>query len=221
MDQLLKFDEQETRKEEEMKKKWKRLWSSLTVERAPWCMACSVKNVWKRDNSLCTSLMTPLLIIRMQQVDLIENSFKENETKFILDVECVQILPSERKSAILSLSEKTAYLTVDEVRNTLFYFENIKYLFWQENHGLLFITSQGISHLLTFGSDEDRKSVVNFFQSRKNIIFEILQNLPAKEFFYTTSFQQKWIKWKITNYQYLIYLNFLSGKVFITLIITH
>ena len=215
MDHILLFDEQETQKEEEMKKKWKRLWSALTVERAPWCMSCSLKNVWKRDTFLCTSLMTPLMMIRMQQVDLIEsNNFREKESKFSLEVECIQILPSERKTAIFSLSEKSAYITVNEVRSTLFYFENIKFIFWQKNCGILFITSQGISRLIEFFNEDDRRAVVRFFESHKNIIFDVLQNIPSKDFFYTTSYQKKWLKWKITNYQYLVFLNFLSGRNF-------
>lgn len=213
--QILEVEEKEQQNENDMKNLWNRLFSALTVERAPWYMKWSDENDWKRDTSLVNSIMTPIKMIRNKQLDLIENATKKRDVETIFELKCDYIKTFERIPAFFSLTTTNAYIIFNENTSMSFNIEYLRYIFWVKETSLLFITKQGIQILLDFNNESNKKRVLDFFISQKQIPFIVLQNLPSKQFFPRINFQKKWQEMKLTNYQYLIFLNFLIGRNFI------
>ncbi|OHS93423.1 hypothetical protein TRFO_11850 [Tritrichomonas foetus] len=207
---IQKFETQEREISELRKKQWNHLWSALTMERAPWFTADSLDNGWKRDLSTCFAWV-PLKIIRNSQIDMIEVIFDAHREKKLLELECHFITPKKRSEAVLSFSEDTAFLNISDDVFFVFRLSWLRYLFLRGNKSVQLITDLGLSILLEF---EDRNLLVHYLTNQKSVFCEIFEDKPIKELFFSLPYQKRWIQSEISNYEYIMFLNLLSGRSF-------
>ncbi|OHS98203.1 hypothetical protein TRFO_35436 [Tritrichomonas foetus] len=214
INEISKLNNRELSSSESRKDRWARLWNALTIERAPWHLKNKTNNIiWKRDMSLCSAL-TPLKMIRMQQLDLIENTINEKSDCYEILLDCVKVTPNKKEKVRFAATKTWVYLSSNSVQIIAFPISAIKYFFWHQQNGIFIITELGFSLVLDFFSIEDHKKAIYFFSNQTKSKCELFQNLPSKQFFYQTPFQRRWRKWKISNYYYIVLLNFLSGRNF-------
>ena len=207
------FEYKERNIRESSKKHWNFLWGALSMERAPWFNSESLDHGWKRDFSICFAL-TPLKIIRNSQIDLIETTYypkQFNRNKPLLDLDCILITLQGRYKATIAFSEHAALILAEN--NTFYSFNTsrIRYIFLNQEKYIVFITELGLSLLLEV---DERQRIIDFLSSQKSILCEVFLKSSNINIFDNYPYTKRWIQSEMSNFEYLMILNYFSGKNF-------
>ena len=225
-------------------KAWQRLWRSLATDRAPWGKTfpsaahytrdftmCSffcpgkLKRNWKFDDHTDAALArTTGHVIRKAQSETpmtkigLKDESHETESSIILQADCWIVNPRIEKKAVFVLYKNRVRFNYDGVD----YFKDwpldeMKYIFFRRRfhlpNSLEFFTMDGKGAFVYFPNDESLPILSKMAAlSMPNIV--CIQTQPLLPFFKANSQTDSWLRGEISNFQYLMHLNMMSGRSF-------
>ena len=171
----------------------------------------------------------------LPQENKIDSPRKDNEVKNIRVEQCKVIKVSGSYSSEIIIFKDRLEITVFKKINYIIKFENIIYLLKRNRYHIAsaieIFTKNGLSIFIDFESDEKLQSILeNLKRKLKYYKFQIYNNANIKvsddfikHFQYKQSFSQYfhkrpftflWKTRKISNFEYLMYINIFSGRSF-------
>ncbi|EAX98846.1 hypothetical protein TVAG_409840 [Trichomonas vaginalis G3] len=106
-------------------------------------------------------------------------------------------------------------------------YSDIDFIFYHDG-GIVIITRQGSHYLLkispsirkeflrniNYKSDDKKYEKFNFFAKCRKICSKIYQSKSGSEIYNEMKLQKRWMEKRITTFEYIIYMNYLSGRSF-------
>ncbi|OHT01450.1 hypothetical protein TRFO_31712 [Tritrichomonas foetus] len=96
--------------------------------------------------------------------------------------------------------------------NYLIPFKKVRYILLRMNSILEIIVNTGKSYVLDFEKSTRLTDALNILKQQVFPQGTIVQRVPADQFVLQFSFTEDWINGKITNYQYILLLNYFGGR---------
>ena len=226
-----------------IRKAWRNLWRSLTIEGSPWSDAVDFEGrivVKKRDPTLCAFLCpckirchyksksndqkihfvstSPLCDASDETEKSLTTEFHVDEDKSITEFLCEQIMLSKTYNVVVSVSKEGISISRKQESQKFIKFSSITQIVqktWFFNETALEInTATGSSVFINF---KDGKKDV-FLQEMKNVVLPKLirpiQLSSYQDYFNQLNFTQMWTSGRISNFEYLMMLNIFSGRTF-------
>jgi len=225
-------------------KNWTVLWSSLSSENGPWNNGNAVEeNKWKRDSTYCFSYcpfktkVNKKFCNHKEASDLRDNcqnerdnqdnegtnskfsvgvTFESNE-KYIFISKCEQITIKRKKKGVFYLSKrgieiiyyngKYRFVSNNEVRAFCYRTRNhhpTAIEIFNYDGSSLFLNFPNVSNLLVLDN------ISRVFSSS----FCNVQTIPFLDYFSSLGVTGKWVTGQISNFEYIMLLNFYSGRSF-------
>ena len=214
----LVYTMQSTRKENE--KKWIRLWRCLTIDGAPWSLLCPMESKSipvKRDSSLCNYFCPSKLkrdwsatnqtniSLDIDEFDLFLSSIKKSKSRDSKEFPCHIVTIQQRQAADLVIGNSAIIIKKRDASIKEYPYESILYMLPRYSvngeNGFEIFFKGGKSKLITFRQNVT-KSVFPV-QKMRNLITPSLAALT-----------KKWVNREMSNFEYLMNLNMLSGRSF-------
>lgn len=232
--QLKEFLERQKFQNDMNMRSWLTLWSSLSVERAPWHIKQNSSNLlYCRDISACYALapvkmhkVAPIAFSKLSKYEEHNpNSFSkrgimlECECNLISIEEC-ETIPIKKKSIFrLFISSIIIQMLDKPFRKCSFTLplSSLTYVFQRPNNGVHLFTESGYSFHLEFNVENHEKVLKVVYQNLKNKPSKklvLFQRVPNKPFFQLLPYMTNWINGKLSNYEYLLMINHCAGRSF-------
>ena len=212
--QLQQFLDRQQFQNDLNKRSWRRLWSSLSSERAPWNIPDKSNcNLYYRDLCPCFA-MAPVKIFKRYIEDLGDNAQIDTFSKrgIIAEEKCIVITPGERKNANFELYDSSIMIYLSENKIFTIPTSSLTFVLLRKDNGIQIFTDIGYSFLLEFAKLPTK--ILNLLSAsippKKHVIFQRPDNIKLSFLPYIS----QWKCGRISNYEYLLMLNHFLGKSF-------
>lgn len=206
---LRNFVERENLMIECCSKSWRRLWDAVSIQRAPWHNPADTVIQWKRDKSACFGLV-PVKLCRLTQVTNLLTDVAFTESSPLIDTYKCKIVSARKTSQCeFRFHASILCLSIADERTFTFSISAIKLVFKRGDHGLQLFTDMGPAFLIEFDTKSKRDSALQRISSKaKNVQIYDPQHVTDSRYY------KGWIEGRISNYEYIMFLNHISGRSF-------
>ncbi|EAY22774.1 Beige/BEACH domain containing protein [Trichomonas vaginalis G3] len=219
-------------------KQWRYIWSILTIQKGPWEKENDKILHYKRDTTLCNYI--PCKMKRNRNFDIHDdasfardsgvspqrNSMKkfslknfQNMTqqipkeKIVIESSCVILTNTGEKHATISLLNTTVLFSHEKIPFTNFVYKDIVLLLPQLhlhlNTALEIFLENGKSLFIVFPTPEITKQFLRVFDQK------LSENAKIEtQKFLSNQTTKDWLDHKISNFEYILYLNMKSSRSF-------
>ncbi|OHS94557.1 hypothetical protein TRFO_39266 [Tritrichomonas foetus] len=214
--QLKQFLERQQFQNDLNVRSWKRLWSALSIERAPWHIPCKSNAIFYRDVSACYSL-APIKMIKKASQNDSSNIELETFSKrgLVIDSLCTVVTVEKKLIANFELYDNYIKIIFRENGNKVYtiHLSSLTFVFKRPNNGIHFFTELGLSFHLLFHSPPDKilETIYSLLPVKRSVIF---QRCESKKFFNILPYTSSWKLGKLSNYEYLLIINHFAGRSF-------
>lgn len=190
---------------------WRKLWSSLSIVRGPWFNPDkSEQKKWVRDLSACFCLAP----VKMRQVTSVIDTDLEPTVSGIFSYSVNIIDVRARQPGIISFQESDLTIAMDKKQFNIYY-PLIHYVFRRQHHGIQIFAQTGRVFLLEFEEQHHVNRVVEFLRGKCSETARVFQTLPDQTaFMRQLRYTHSWRTGQISNYEYLLMVNHISGRSF-------
>ena len=221
---------------------WRHAWGYMTLEKAPWENAVPYHRHYMRDSTLCFAKCPFKLkpnwefndhVVASKARDEMKGSEKrmvlkrteswaksvsvlikqQEPTKVLYSTKCTVVKVSHSTSASFDMHLHDFTITYSETHIHTYEYSSISavsnqtHLHHQNSIEIFFTNDHSL--FVVFEKTEERNQAVKIFQSKiKTFLQHALSELPGEK-------MNLWQKGKISNFEYLMYLNRLSGRTFL------
>jgi hypothetical protein len=192
---------------------WQRLWGAMSMERAPWYIPGDHTVTWKRDKSACFGFLPARLCRRTQKLNREEiNGVIRQHFTFVVD--CERVTPRKHSKAQFGLSGPQIVITPASGFPTAFLASEIKSLFHQSDADIQLFLDNGRTFLLDFPTPADRDAVLHQISTLFMSSHSLIQNIAPAPFLSDSPWQRLWLDGRLSNYEYLLFVNHVMGRSF-------
>lgn len=220
---------------------WQRQWNLFTADSAPWARAAWNSDgvmKFKRDDILSHGLIPvrnrrnfrfntyeqqekkkpdDKRLIKIDGGKVIKKKQQLENGDFVEEFECEVITLNKIKQGLVSISDDTFSIARNDIPLKQLRFSSIQSIFlrtWDQlPTAIEIIHNDGTSYMFNFTTS----SALNFLSRLE------ARKFPSAKFFMQQDFQsyiaesdltKKWLRHSISNFEYLLYLNFIAGRTF-------
>lgn len=149
---------------------------------------------------------------------IIRDEASEVESNVILSANCIIVNPRIEKKALFVLHKsKIRFIYKDFDYFKDWPLNEMKYIFFRRRYHLPnsieFFTIDG-KNVFVYFPDEDALPILSKISTLSMPNLSLIQTQPFLPFFKANSQTDKWVKGEISNFQYLMHLNMMSGRSF-------
>ncbi|OHT09334.1 hypothetical protein TRFO_21723 [Tritrichomonas foetus] len=140
-----------------------------------------------------------------------------NRQKSLLNTLCIIINPLEEKKATFYLYKKNIVMDLESSKSITLKLSNIEHIFFRRrchrSNSLELFTTNKKCYFIYFPMN-DSLQIINKIASLKLPNAKSIQTCSFIQFFKQNSLTEQWINHNISNFEYLIHLNMMSGRSF-------
>lgn len=226
----------------ENSRRWNTLWRYLSVERAPWSFTSPDQSHFKRDNTSC-ALFCPFKLKRNLHfyhndvslknrrdslsvpLSLFEVHGRQHEDKDIpaeekgdvfFEAPCVVIAPNNERDATFVVTQKHMKLHFTD-KKKYYPLSSIVHLFFrkrfQKPDSIEVFFDTGKSYFIFFPY-LNSLDVLQKLSELQLPNIKTLQTKPFQAFFQSSQMTNSWLENRVSNFEYLMHLNVMSGRSF-------
>ncbi|EAY02572.1 Beige/BEACH domain containing protein [Trichomonas vaginalis G3] len=221
-------------------RRWNTLWRYLSVERAPWSFLSPDQSHFKRDNTACLlfcpfklkrnlhfynneikvrrdSMSVPLKLFEVSgRINDEIDTPNEDKSQIFFETQCVVISPSNERDAQFVLTKK--YLKLNFLDKKKWYpLNTIIHLFFRRRfhkpNSIEVFFDSGKNYFIYFPYDNSLDILQKMSELNLPNV-KTLQTKPFQVFFQSSQMTNKWLENRVSNFEYLMHLNIMSGRTF-------
>lgn len=197
-------------------KSWTRLWSTLSIERAPWHITRkrSSDESFSREMSAGFGFAPLKMIRRTVQYSQSPDDAIISSRCAIINENCTLISLHGHEESYFRLFTTLIQICIKGSKTFSIPVSNLQYIFKRTNHTLQFFMSNRQSFLIQFQNDDSCLDVMCHLCSIEPKYYKHIQKTSNKLLFRELPVQGKWKINQMSNYEYLLWLNTISGRSF-------
>ncbi|OHT15865.1 hypothetical protein TRFO_13695 [Tritrichomonas foetus] len=207
--QDIAFEQKRSKKHQIMKDGWERLWYFVSSDRAPW-RSMRGNFEYMRDTN-ATFGFVPTKFALIEQIQIPEST-SYRSPRVILDIPCTVIFPTESFISQFELTKELILLRFQKLRSFSIPISSITNIFMRSKFSLQIFTLTGATVLINF--ELGVSSVLEVLEKLQIRNLEMFQKCDFSAFFSAQKQTELWANRKLSNYEYLLFLNNISGRSF-------
>lgn len=203
----------------EQEKLWNSLLFHVTSHCGPWEKEIEFSNEYVRDFNSCFSHV-PVKISQSFQITNYETHSKKNTSKVVLEIPCTIVTFDDELEALFEMTNESIKFRIQILRSIIFPLSIITVINLNRiTSTLQLFTITGTNIYAKFSID-DLSVVSEYLDKAKELMSNLIYFLNEEPFttFNSDEFKRfctkRWSMRKMSNYEYLLALNFIDGRSF-------